>query len=134
VTRILITGSPQGLGQAAATTLLGDGHQVVVHAATPTALADLVDRGAALVVGDLRRPRSQSQPTDSRPSNGNSSATSHARPSTPNKSEHGGRSCNRRARQAWISFFTRALAESRVRVERAGGATRGNAASGIHSA
>ena len=31
VTRILITGSAQGLGRAA-TTLLDDGHQVVVHA------------------------------------------------------------------------------------------------------
>jgi NAD(P)-dependent dehydrogenase (short-subunit alcohol dehydrogenase family) len=37
LTRILITGSAQGLGRAAATTLVGDGHQVVVHAATPTA-------------------------------------------------------------------------------------------------
>ena len=54
--RILITGSAQGLGRAAATTLLDDGHQVVVHARDTNraaALTDLVDRGAALVVGDL---------------------------------------------------------------------------------
>ncbi|TDO51509.1 short subunit dehydrogenase [Kribbella sp. VKM Ac-2527] len=30
--RILITGSAQGLGRAAATSLLDEGHQVVVHA------------------------------------------------------------------------------------------------------
>jgi len=56
VTRILITGSAQGLGRAATTTLLDDGHQVVVHARDTNraaALTDLVDRGAALVVGDL---------------------------------------------------------------------------------
>ena len=57
--RILITGSAQGLGRAAATTLLDDGHQVVVHARDTNraaALTDLVDRGAALVVGDLASP------------------------------------------------------------------------------
>jgi hypothetical protein len=56
VTRILITGSAHGLGRAAATTRLGDEHQVVVHARDTNraaALTDLVDRGAALVVGDL---------------------------------------------------------------------------------
>lgn len=54
--RILITGSAQGLGRAAADTLLDDGHQVVVHArdtTRATTLADLIDRGADLVVGDL---------------------------------------------------------------------------------
>ena len=54
--RILITGSAQGLGRAAATALLDDGHQVVVHARDTTraaALRDLVDRGAAIVIGDL---------------------------------------------------------------------------------
>ena len=54
--RILITGSAQGLGRAAATTLLDDGHRLVVHARDrnrAAALTDLVDRGAALVVGDL---------------------------------------------------------------------------------
>lgn len=54
--RILITGSAQGLGRAAAATLLNDGHQVVVHARDThraAALRDLADRGAAVVVGDL---------------------------------------------------------------------------------
>ena len=32
MSRIFITGSAQGLGHIAATTLLDDGHQVVVHA------------------------------------------------------------------------------------------------------
>jgi NAD(P)-dependent dehydrogenase (short-subunit alcohol dehydrogenase family) len=56
VARILVTGSAQGLGRAAATTLLGDGHQVVVHARDTNraaALTDLLDRGAAVVIGDL---------------------------------------------------------------------------------
>ncbi|MBB4743047.1 NAD(P)-dependent dehydrogenase (short-subunit alcohol dehydrogenase family) [Actinoplanes octamycinicus] len=56
MTRILITGSADGLGRAAAETLLGDGHQVIVHARTSqrlTAVQDLLDRGAASVVGDL---------------------------------------------------------------------------------
>jgi NAD(P)-dependent dehydrogenase (short-subunit alcohol dehydrogenase family) len=56
VARILVTGSTQGLGRAVATTLLDQGHAVVVHARDAhraAALADLVDRGAALVVGDL---------------------------------------------------------------------------------
>lgn len=54
--RILITGSAQGLGRNAATTLLDDGHQVVVHARShPRAedLADLAGRGADIVVGNL---------------------------------------------------------------------------------
>ncbi|MGO4586649.1 SDR family NAD(P)-dependent oxidoreductase [Arthrobacter sp. 2RAF6] len=54
--RILITGSAQGLGRAAAAALLDDGHQVVVHARDThraPALRDLADRGAAVVVGDL---------------------------------------------------------------------------------
>jgi len=56
VARILITGSAQGLGRAAATSLLDDGHQVVVHARgthRAPSLTDLVDRGAVVVVGDL---------------------------------------------------------------------------------
>ena len=56
MSRILITGSAQGLGRSAATTLLADGHQVVVHArdtSRAAALTDLVDRGAAVVTGDL---------------------------------------------------------------------------------
>jgi NAD(P)-dependent dehydrogenase (short-subunit alcohol dehydrogenase family) len=53
---IFITGSADGLGRAAAETLLGDGHQVVVHARSAERLASLsalVDRGASAVVGDL---------------------------------------------------------------------------------
>lgn len=53
---IFVTGSVQGLGRSAALTLLDHGHEVVVHARDPQrapALADLVGRGAAVVVGDL---------------------------------------------------------------------------------
>jgi len=54
--RVFITGSADGLGRAAAQTLLDDGHEVVVHVRNKrrlTAVGDLVDRGAAVVVGDL---------------------------------------------------------------------------------
>jgi NAD(P)-dependent dehydrogenase (short-subunit alcohol dehydrogenase family) len=54
--RVFITGSADGLGRAAAQTLLEDGHNVVVHARNANrvpALQDLVDRGAAAVLGDL---------------------------------------------------------------------------------
>jgi NAD(P)-dependent dehydrogenase (short-subunit alcohol dehydrogenase family) len=54
--RIFITGSADGLGRAAAQTLLGDGHEVIVHARNPERLAavdDLIGRGASAVVGDL---------------------------------------------------------------------------------
>jgi NAD(P)-dependent dehydrogenase (short-subunit alcohol dehydrogenase family) len=54
--RIFITGSADGLGRAAAQTLLDDGHEVVVHARSTERLAvldALLDRGAAGVVGDL---------------------------------------------------------------------------------
>jgi NAD(P)-dependent dehydrogenase (short-subunit alcohol dehydrogenase family) len=54
--RIFITGSAGGLGLAAAETLLGDGHEVIVHARSAerlAAVAALVDRGASAVVGDL---------------------------------------------------------------------------------
>src|SRR5947209_11674266 len=54
--RVFITGSTDGLGRAAAQTLLEDRHNVVVHARNTdrlTALQDLVDRGAAAVLGDL---------------------------------------------------------------------------------
>jgi NAD(P)-dependent dehydrogenase (short-subunit alcohol dehydrogenase family) len=56
MTRVFITGSADGLGRAAAQTLLDDGHDVIVHARSPDRLAavpDLLDRGAAAVVGDL---------------------------------------------------------------------------------
>jgi NAD(P)-dependent dehydrogenase (short-subunit alcohol dehydrogenase family) len=54
--RVLVTGSADGLGRAAAQTLLEQGHEVVVHARNRdrlTAVRDLLDRGAAAVVGDL---------------------------------------------------------------------------------
>ncbi|MFJ2544047.1 SDR family NAD(P)-dependent oxidoreductase [Microbacterium sp. NPDC087589] len=54
--RILITGSTEGIGHAAASSLLHDGHDVVVHARNDDraqALRDLVARGASPVLGDL---------------------------------------------------------------------------------
>ena len=54
--RILITGSAQGLGKAAAVQLLDQGHDVVAHARDhhrAAALSDLTRRGATVVVGDL---------------------------------------------------------------------------------
>jgi NAD(P)-dependent dehydrogenase (short-subunit alcohol dehydrogenase family) len=54
--RILVTGSADGLGRAAAGTLLEGGHDVVVHVRNRDrlpAVKSLVDRGAAVVVGDL---------------------------------------------------------------------------------
>jgi NAD(P)-dependent dehydrogenase (short-subunit alcohol dehydrogenase family) len=56
MTRVFITGSADGLGREAAQTLLDQGHKVVLHARNTdrlTAVRDLVDRGAAAVVGDL---------------------------------------------------------------------------------
>jgi NAD(P)-dependent dehydrogenase (short-subunit alcohol dehydrogenase family) len=53
---IFITGSADGLGRAAAETLLGDGHDVIVHARSAERLAGvnaLIARGASAVVGDL---------------------------------------------------------------------------------
>jgi NAD(P)-dependent dehydrogenase (short-subunit alcohol dehydrogenase family) len=54
--RVFITGSADGLGRAAAETLLGDGHVLVVHARSAERLGPisaLIDRGASAVVGDL---------------------------------------------------------------------------------
>jgi NAD(P)-dependent dehydrogenase (short-subunit alcohol dehydrogenase family) len=54
--RVFITGSTDGLGRAAARTLMADGHEVVLHARTrdrALALADLADLAAGVVVGDL---------------------------------------------------------------------------------
>lgn len=54
--RILVTGSADGLGHATAQTLLGDGHEVVVHVrgeGRRAAVEDLAARGAAVVAGDL---------------------------------------------------------------------------------
>lgn len=56
MSRVLITGSTDGIGRAAAVSLLDDGHEVVVHARTRqrlNAVEDLTSRGASIVVGDL---------------------------------------------------------------------------------
>lgn len=57
--RVLITGSTDGIGRAAAAALLGERHEVVVHARSRqrlAAVADLLDQGAGAVVGDLADP------------------------------------------------------------------------------
>jgi NAD(P)-dependent dehydrogenase (short-subunit alcohol dehydrogenase family) len=54
--RVFITGSADGLGLAAAETLLAGGHDVVVHARSEErlgAVQELLDRGAVGVAGDL---------------------------------------------------------------------------------
>jgi NAD(P)-dependent dehydrogenase (short-subunit alcohol dehydrogenase family) len=54
--RIFITGSTDGLGRAAAQTLIDEGHQVVLHARSAqraSALSDLAPRSAGVVIGDL---------------------------------------------------------------------------------
>ncbi|RKI73328.1 SDR family NAD(P)-dependent oxidoreductase [Corallococcus sp. AB049A] len=54
--RIFITGSADGLGKAAARTLLADGHEVILHVRSEQRLAgvqDLVTQGAAALVADL---------------------------------------------------------------------------------
>ena len=56
MSRIFITGSADGLGLAAARTLMSEGHQVVLHARSAqraAAFADLVPRSGGVVVGDL---------------------------------------------------------------------------------
>ena len=56
VSRILVTGSADGLGRAAADALLSAGHEVVVHARSQRRAGGrdaLVGRGAHLVVGDF---------------------------------------------------------------------------------
>ncbi|MFD8413930.1 SDR family NAD(P)-dependent oxidoreductase [Streptomyces sp. NPDC059650] len=56
MSRILVTGSAEGLGRAAADALLSAGHEVVVHARNEdraAALSRLVARGADIVVGDF---------------------------------------------------------------------------------
>jgi NAD(P)-dependent dehydrogenase (short-subunit alcohol dehydrogenase family) len=53
---IFITGSTDGLGRAAAGVLMGDGHEVVLHARTrerAAALSDLAPGAAGVVIGDL---------------------------------------------------------------------------------
>ncbi|MFP2895933.1 SDR family NAD(P)-dependent oxidoreductase [Corallococcus sp. 4LFB] len=54
--RIFITGSADGLGKAAAQTLLTDGHELIVHVRSEQRLAavqDLVTQGAVALVADL---------------------------------------------------------------------------------
>ena len=56
MSRIFITGSTDGLGRAAAGVLMGDGHDVVLHARTierAAALRDLAPGAAGVVIGDL---------------------------------------------------------------------------------
>jgi NAD(P)-dependent dehydrogenase (short-subunit alcohol dehydrogenase family) len=55
--RVFITGSTDGLGRAAAKSLLEQGHDVVLHARSAeraAALADLKERVLGIVIGDLR--------------------------------------------------------------------------------
>ena len=55
--RIFITGSTDGLGRAAARSLLDDSHKVVLHARSTeraSTLADLASQAAGVVIGDLR--------------------------------------------------------------------------------
>jgi NAD(P)-dependent dehydrogenase (short-subunit alcohol dehydrogenase family) len=54
---VFITGSTDGLGRAAAHSLLDDGHQVVLHARSADraeSIAQFASRSAGIVVGDLR--------------------------------------------------------------------------------
>ena len=54
--RIFITGSTEGLGRAAAETLMNEGHDVVLHARSPeraSALGALASRAGGVAIGDL---------------------------------------------------------------------------------
>ncbi len=56
MSRVFITGSTDGLGLAAARTLIDEGHEVVLHARSrerAAALADLSGKALGIVVGDL---------------------------------------------------------------------------------
>ena len=56
MSRILITGSTDGLGRAAAGALIDDGHDVVLHARTrerAASVAGLAPGAAGVVIGDL---------------------------------------------------------------------------------
>lgn len=55
--RVFITGSTDGLGRAAASSLIDDGHDVILHARSAertSAVGDLAHRCAGIVIGDLR--------------------------------------------------------------------------------
>lgn len=54
---VFITGSSDGLGRAAAQSLLGGGHQVVLHARSAeraASIGEVASRASGVVVGDLR--------------------------------------------------------------------------------
>jgi NAD(P)-dependent dehydrogenase (short-subunit alcohol dehydrogenase family) len=56
VARVFITGSTDGLGRAAAQSLIADGHEVVLHARSrdrASVIEDLASRSAGVVIGDL---------------------------------------------------------------------------------
>jgi NAD(P)-dependent dehydrogenase (short-subunit alcohol dehydrogenase family) len=56
MSQIFITGSTDGLGYAAARTLMEEGHQIVLHARSrdrAAAFEDLVPRSIGVVIGDL---------------------------------------------------------------------------------
>lgn len=56
MSRLFITGSTDGLGYAAARTLIQEGHEVVLHARSQdraTAIADLARQSSGVVIGDL---------------------------------------------------------------------------------
>lgn len=56
MSRILITGSTDGLGLAAARTLMAEGHEVVLHARSSqraATVSELTARSAGIVIGDL---------------------------------------------------------------------------------
>jgi NAD(P)-dependent dehydrogenase (short-subunit alcohol dehydrogenase family) len=56
MSRIFITGSTDGLGRAAARTLMDEGHEVILHARSSkraSALSDLATHSAGVVIGDL---------------------------------------------------------------------------------
>lgn len=60
MSRIFITGSTDGLGQATARHLLAQGHDVIVHARNPHRLAavrEQMEQGALAVVGELSSPQ-----------------------------------------------------------------------------
>jgi NAD(P)-dependent dehydrogenase (short-subunit alcohol dehydrogenase family) len=55
--RIFVTGSTDGLGRAAARSLLDGGHEVILHARSTeraSTLADLASQAAGVAIGDLR--------------------------------------------------------------------------------
>lgn len=57
MSRIFITGSTEGIGRAAARSLLNQGHEVVLHARSKeraSVLNDLATEAAGVVIGDLR--------------------------------------------------------------------------------